>query len=469
MSAIEPLEIARILRRREPDGARASAVRDPGRLDQSGRDGHADARTAGPDGRRGLRHGSSTFVGGRGVAASRSVEVMHLAGRASTFWRRISPRLHDSLFSAIALAVALVELAPSPEQPDRPVAVHFLVGLAAAATLWWRRRAPVAVTGAGIAQLVITQGVPVVMCVGLFTLAVRRRDRVLLAMTVAAAAAVTLVVRTRLSAGDDWLVAFTIGATLAAFCALAGSYVGARRDLIASLRDRAERAEQAQELRAEQARLAERAKITREMHDVLAHKVSLIALHAGALEVTAEAGGDRVGESAQLVRTTAHEAMEDLRHVLGVLGAGAGAEADDLTPQPTAADIERVVAASRAAGVQAELTMTVTDLPDSVTRDVYRVVCEGLTNVHKHARGAATTITVRGDAECGVTVEVVNRRPVSGAALLPGSGIGLLGLRERVALHDGMLEALPLEDGGWRLAAWLPWPRTTPSTVGRPG
>jgi signal transduction histidine kinase len=84
-------------------------------------------------------------------------------------------------------------------------------------------------------------------------------------------------------------------------------------------------------------------------------------------------------------------------------------------------------------------------------------VREGLTNVHKHARGAATCVCVTGDEQQGLTVEVVNRRPVASAVLLPGSGVGLLGLRERVGLLGGTLEAAPSRDGGWRLAAWLPW------------
>jgi signal transduction histidine kinase len=193
------------------------------------------------------------------------------------------------------------------------------------------------------------------------------------------------------------------------------------------------------------------------MHDVLAHKVSLIALHAGGLEVTADPDPDRVHATAQLIGTTAREAMDDLREVLGVLRSGAAGDGSDLAPQPGAADIERVVEASRAAGVRTELTMTVPALPDTVARTAYRVVRESLTNVHKHARGAMTTVVITGDEARGVTVEVVNRRPVSTASLLPGAGAGLLGLRERISLLGGSLEFGPCADGGWRVAAWLPW------------
>jgi signal transduction histidine kinase len=115
------------------------------------------------------------------------------------------------------------------------------------------------------------------------------------------------------------------------------------------------------------------------------------------------------------------------------------------------------VDASRETGMRVELRVEVAELPDAMARTAHRVVREGLTNVHKHARGATTCVSMTGDEQQGLTVEVVNRRPVASAALLPGSGVGLLGLRERVILLGGTLEAGPSRDGGWRLAAWWPW------------
>ena len=121
------------------------------------------------------------------------------------------------------------------------------------------------------------------------------------------------------------------------------------------------------------------------------------------------------------------------------------------------ADIERIVEASRAAGVKVDLEMNVGELPDSIARTAYRVVQEGLTNVHKHARGAATAVSLNGNPQHGVSIEVVNQRPVSAATLLPGSGAGLVGLRERIALVGGTMQSGACAEGGWRLAAWLPW------------
>ena len=176
-----------------------------------------------------------------------------------------------------------------------------------------------------------------------------RRDRVLVAIVVAGGVAFAVPELMRIER-------FTLGTVISAMMqaiavAAIGAYVGARRDLVASLRERAERAEEERELRADQAKASERARIAREMHDVLAHKVSLIALHAGALEVNADAGADRVEEAASLIRTTAHQTLEELREVLGVLRSEAGAEGADLVPTATVADIARLVDASRTAGI----------------------------------------------------------------------------------------------------------------------
>jgi signal transduction histidine kinase len=225
-----------------------------------------------------------------------------------------------------------------------------------------------------------------------------------------------------------------------------------------SLRDRAERAEAERELRSEQARLGERARIAQEMHDVLAHKVSLIALHAGGLEVNPAVGPDKVEGSAKLIRETARQAMEDLREVLGVLRSDVSVDGADLAPVPQAADLERLVTASRDAGVSVAGEFVLPDdVPVSLGRTIYRVVQESLTNVHKHARGASTVVRVHGARGDGVTVTVTNVRPVAAGSLLPGAGAGLVGLRERVQLVGGRLTTGPTAEGGWQVEAWLPW------------
>lgn len=384
----------------------------------------------------------------------RAVERRWHAGRALV--TRASPRARDvamvlaSLGAGVAFVVTL--------DGHWPTLVVLGAGAActlAAAALWWRRSHPVAVTVVTLLIGTVT-GMPVAFFLALLTLAIRRRDRVLAALT--AVSFVLDVARSLVTGGN--LVGTVVGSVLFYTAVIAfGGYVGARRDLIESLRERAETAEAERELRADQARLGERTRIAGEMHDVLAHKVSLIALHAGGLEVNPDAGAEQVERTAALVRTTAREALEDLRRVLGVLRTDESADGSDLAPPPQLSDIERLVAASRAAGVAITLRCDVDGTPPAdVSRTAHRVVQESLTNVHKHARSAATDVRVRGRAGDGLAVEVANQVPVAAASLLPGAGLGLVGLAERVSLVGGRLDAGPTPDGGWRVAAHLPWP-----------
>src|SRR4051794_32505162 len=271
--------------------------------------------------------------------------------------------------------------------------VGFQIALAvvSAGVLWWRRRAPVLVTLVGIAASAFA-GLVAPQVVALMTTAARRRDRVLLALT--ALAYVTYAVRSAVVDGSGLTGAF-FGIFLFGSAVAAGAYVGARRDLVATLRERAERAEAEREMRVDQARLGERTRIAQEMHDVLAHKVSLIALHAGALEVNPDVGPEQVERTAALVRGTAREALEDLRRVLGVLRSSESEAV--LAPQPGLDGLPGLVASSRAAEVPVELSVSVAGPPpDLAGRTAYRVVQEALTNVHKHARGAAACVRVVG-------------------------------------------------------------------------
>ncbi len=381
------------------------------------------------------------------------------SGRLRRSWHslvRFGPRLRDLGMIAIAVIDTVGSAATQHGWPGRwGVAA---VGGIAALALWWRRRYPVAVTGVGLVAQSVA-GVFAPLGFGLLTLAVRRRDSVLALL--AAAAYVAYVLPTVVSGGNLLPILLSGPFVIGLFVAV-GAYIGTRRDLLASLRGRAERAEAERELRAEQARLAERARIAQEMHDVLAHKVSLIALHAGGLEVNAGMGPEKVEESAGLIRETARQAMEDLRQVLGVLRRDVSTAGEDLAPVPDASALGRLVDASRDAGVTVRTRFELPAVvPQPLGRTVYRIVQEALTNVHKHARGAATEVVVTGAAGEGVTVRVTNLRPVAAGSLLPGSGSGLVGLRERVQLAGGTLSAGPAPDGGWRVEAWLPWPAAT--------
>jgi signal transduction histidine kinase len=372
---------------------------------------------------------------------------------------RRAPRIRDLMFIGFSLITIVAQASAGSRGGWQARDWYVLAaGIVASLALWWRRRYPATVALVTVLAMA-TAGIFIPMGLALLTLAIRRRDWLLGVLSLAAYAAyiASSWFAPNGQGNDPFVQAFTGPFIVGTWVAI-GAYVGARRDLMVSLRDRAERAEAERELRAEQARLGERARIAQEMHDVLAHKVSLIALHAGGLEVNPAVGPEKVESSAGLIRETARQAMEDLREVLGVLRTDLSVDGADLAPVPRAADLARLVEASRAAGVNVTGDLTLADdVPASVGRTVYRIVQEGLTNVHKHARGVSTEVLVHGAAGTGVTVRVTNVRPVAADALLPGSGAGLVGLRERVSLSGGRIAAGPTVEGGWRVEAWLPW------------
>jgi signal transduction histidine kinase len=241
-------------------------------------------------------------------------------------------------------------------------------------------------------------------------------------------------------------------------------FVRAQRELVQSLRDRADRLESEQRLRVEQAREAERLRIAREMHDVLAHRISLLSLHAGALEFRPDAPPDEVAEAAGVIRASAHAALEELREVIGVLREGVDEGTPPEPPQPTLAQIPALVDESRAAGMRVVCRIEAPGadaLPAALGRTAYRVVQEGLTNARKHAPAASVEVTVAAQAGPRLVVEVLSRRPVGVVATAAlagaGAGAGLIGLAERVALAGGELEHGPDAAGDFVLRATLPW------------
>jgi signal transduction histidine kinase len=233
-----------------------------------------------------------------------------------------------------------------------------------------------------------------------------------------------------------------------------GLVVHNRRRLMATLKDRAARAETEARLRAEQAQHEARDALAREIHDVLGHRLSLLSVHAGALQYNPDASPQDVARAAEVIRENAHRALQDLREVIGVLRAPVGE-----LPQPTIADVAELVAESRQAGMEIDLVEEVdAGAPDTAGRTVYRVVQEGLTNARKHAPGAPVMVRVSGAPGHGLAAEVTNGATAEPQPVTAESGQGLIGLAERVALTGGRLEHGPDAEGGWRLAVWIPWP-----------
>jgi signal transduction histidine kinase len=348
--------------------------------------------------------------------------------------------------------------------PPVPTAVEATLGGLASLGLWLRRRWPVGfavIVGLFSIYSVSASGVALI---ALFTVAVHRR----LGMAVAVAAGYALtsfltpLVRPDVSPPNWWQSVLGIVCVMAVLAW--GMLVRARRQLAVAERDRAA---SEQELRIAQARQAERNRIAREMHDVLAHRLSLLSLHAGALELWPDAPRAEIARAAGVIRGSAHGALEDLREVIGVLRTVPANDdrADQVPerPQPTLVDLPMLIDESRKAGMQVALECQVTDLgavPDAMGRTAFRIVQEGLTNARKHADHAAVSVAVRGAATDGLTVEIRNPCPVDVARTtpIPGAGMGIIGLAERTALTGGRLEHGPTPAGEFRLFAWLPWP-----------
>jgi signal transduction histidine kinase len=341
------------------------------------------------------------------------------------------------------------------------LAADTVLGGLACLGVWLRRRWPVGFAVAVCLLSVYSETAFGALVVALFTVAVHRRLAVLAAVTGGVVAALLLFGVVRPDAPADWDGA-ALGLLLVAAVPAWGMFVRARRQLVLSLRERAQRAEAEQQLRVAQARQLERARIAREMHDVLAHRISLLSLHAGALEYRPDAPAEEVARAAGVIRSSAHQVLEDLREVIGVLRDEASGDSPD-RPQPTLADLPALVDESRQAGMRVRLDQRVADLaavPPGVGRSAYRIVQEGLTNARKHAAGTTVDVTVDGAAGEGLTIEVRNPSPVGAGAspAIPGAGTGLVGLAERANLAGGRLEHGRTPAGEFRLWAWLPWP-----------
>jgi signal transduction histidine kinase len=367
------------------------------------------------------------------------------------------------LYGIAAGLSALVLVATWADHSSLAIAVDLALGAVAFVALWFRRSHPVAVgVITGVASLVSgTAGGPAL--VALFNVAIRASRRAILGM--AALALASTAIFPLLYAGNElYSTQIALGLLITGVVVGWGLFVRVQRELVLSLRERATRLEAEQRLRVEQAREAERLRIAREMHDVLAHRVSLLSLHAGALEFHPDASAEEVAETAAVIRASAHAALEELRDVIGVLREGTPGSAPE-PPQPTLAEIPALVEESRVAGMHVRWHIDVPGdavLPAALGRAAYRIVQEGLTNARKHAPAAAVEVTITAEAGTALVVEVVSRRAVGVAAAaalaLPGAGTGLVGLAERVALAGGELEHGPDVAGDFVLRATLPWP-----------
>ncbi|MBT2441930.1 sensor histidine kinase [Streptomyces sp. ISL-36] len=380
-----------------------------------------------------------------------------------------------------------------------PVPVGVLFGLLVGAVLLVRRRWPITVVLVSIAVTPAEMGY-LMGIVGLYSLAAsevpRRITAALAGMSTVAVFIVTVVrLRQDVAQADvdqqdfdpsGWYVPvvslfMTLG--LNAPPVLFGLYIGARRRLMESLRERADSLEQELSLladraeqRAQWARQEERTRIAREMHDVVAHRVSLMVVHAAALQAVALKDPQKAVRNAALVGDMGRQALTELRQMLGVLreevgpapavvplaavglAAAAAAEAA-FEDGPCLGAVEELVEQSRQAGMVVELTVLgeARAYAAEVEQTAYRVVQEALTNVHKHAAGAKVVVRLaHREAEVAMQVENGPSDAAATDAHLPSGGNGLVGMRERVTRLGGVFVSGPTDAGGFRVSAVLP-------------
>ncbi|MER7051641.1 MULTISPECIES: histidine kinase [unclassified Streptomyces] len=430
----------------------------------------------------------------------------HVPARGGPWWwdRRRGAVLDVSLGVVSALECA-AEGVPFARDAGIPWAAGVVFGLLAGSVLVVRRRWPIAVVLVAIAitpaQMGFLMGI-----VGLYTLAAcelpRRVIGALAGMSMLGTLIVTFVrvrqdmVREDLAVGD-WILPFaaitmSVGATAPPL--LLGLYVGQRRRLMESLRERADSlerelqllAERAEE-RAEWARGEERTRIAREMHDVVAHRVSLMVVHAAALQAVARKDPEKAVKNAALVGDMGRQALTELREMLGVLrsgGAGARAErasvplaavgvaaaaaasraagdGERLAEGPSLSELGELIGQSEAAGMAVDLSVEGERRPYAaeVEQTAFRVVQEALTNVHKHAAGAKTYVRLAHRVS-EVAMQVENEPPPEvsseSSARLPSGGNGLVGMKERVAALGGVFVSGPTDAGGFRVSAVIP-------------
>jgi signal transduction histidine kinase len=326
------------------------------------------------------------------------------------------------------------------------------LGVLALVLLRWRRRLPFTIAVVTAVLTVESSSAMGAASVALVSLATHRD----IWRTAGAGAAMWLAFVSVSFVETGWgtasLVAAIVGAVTVACLIGFGLYLRSRRDLALS-EERLREGERRVGL--ERARAGERARIAREMHDVLAHRLSILSLHAGALAHRSDLTADEVRQAAAVIRDTAHASLEELRVTLGSLR-----EEDTLgRPQPSFDDLPALVSEVREAGQRVEYRSTLEDteqLPAQVGRHVFRIVQEALTNARKHAPGASATVELSGSSGASIDVRVTNEMGPPSPVPVPSGGLGLIGLGERVALLGGTLTH---RDDGDRFVveASLPW------------
>jgi signal transduction histidine kinase len=418
--------------------------------------------------------------------------------------RQLHPMVADGLLAALLTLIAVPQLFLPSDNFERLYAAGFrdpgplavLLTLCQTVPLAWRRRAPYAVLAATTAAATAHMALgykptfaEAAMVVALYTVAAHRpRRQALVAALLFAATMVGygLVAEARYpSSFEDNLQAWALTFIQFASAFFLGDLQRRRLATVAKLEALNTQLAAEQELRARWAVAAERARIARELHDVVAHSVSVMVVQAGAARRTLATSPGQATTALGQIESTGRQALVEMRRLLGLLRDGDGEDREAvaaLTPQPSLDHLESLAAAAREAGLPVEVVVEgePRPLPAGVDLSAYRIVQEALTNSLKHAGPARASIRLCYGREAlevqvsddgpgpgatpaggGAGLAVVTVGPggvlsVSGARPAPEGGHGLIGMRERVALFGGTLEAGPRPGGGYRVAARLP-------------
>ena len=374
----------------------------------------------------------------------------------------------DITLSGVLLFLTVGTPVVHPGTHRIPPAVALALGAVAVVPLAWRRVTPLLVlglTGGATFALMVTDRAtaPAALAalVALYTVASRSERRVSLAAGVVTLIGVSIAVVLTRPARIAWgrpAAAFAFPVVVISAAWLIGDNLRVRRAYVAQLEERAAQADAHRASEMQRAAAEERARIARELHDVVAHHVSVIAVQAGAARMLASKQADQsaAAEALGAVESSAREALGELRRLLGVLRHEEG-ESPALSPQPGLHLLPKLVGDLRRAGLPVELNVVGPEvaLPPALDLSAFRIVQEALTNVLKHEGPVPASVVVRYQP-AGLEIEVIDSAPPRPAAEPASSGRGLIGMRERVAMFGGELRAGPRAAGGFEVRACLP-------------
>ncbi len=379
-------------------------------------------------------------------------------------WLRTHPRASDALLAALITAISLTfHLTERGSAYHEPSVWGALLTVAATAPIAWRRSRPLAVLATVTVAQMIGEAFNFVgpgwsgVLIAAYTVGSLRGGAVLWRVAALLAPLLVAFIAWGVVRGDAPWQALISAPLMLGGALVVGDNMRRRRERVAELAERAERAERARELMAQHHVQDERARIARELHDVVAHSVSLMVIQAGAARRQLSVDPARAETALVTVEETGRTAMAEMRRILGVLrnDTGSAALGDPLAPQPSLAALPELVRASSDLPVEVSSRGDLGGLPPGVELSAYRIVQEALTNVRRHA-GPVHKVQVTVARETDALVVQVDDDGRGASAVPSAAGFGIVGMRERVAAYHGDLFTGPRKGGGWHVRATFP-------------